>query len=225
MNSVQDKAGRERDQHAFAMQTDMPADIPAMRIPSIEQCLVYTEKYGMYENIRQHSLMVARVAEAIHCGLVAAGRTNGAVPDRDMIVAGALLHDIAKTRCLQEDCKHALVGEEICRELGYPEIAEIVRDHVVLSSFNSALYTQGIFAATEIVYYADKRVKHDRIVPLESRLAYILDKYSNNESIRETIIRQNFKQCQDLEAYLFSCLDFSPAELPARITYDLLPAR
>ncbi len=191
--------------------------------PSIEQCLLFTAEYGMYENIRQHSLMVARVAETIYNGLAASDRVGGALPPRGMVIAGALLHDIAKAHCLQQDCRHAEVGEQICHELGYPEIAPIVREHVMLSAFTPDLYAKGIFGASEIVYYADKRVKHDRIVDLDDRLAYILEKYSNSDSFREKMIRANFRQCQDLESHLFADLPFAPAELDVRISFTLLP--
>lgn len=191
--------------------------------PSIEQCLLYATEYGMYENIRQHSLMVARVADTIHSGLTANRQLDGALPERGLVIAGALLHDIAKALCLQQDCRHADVGEQICRELGYPAIAPIVRDHVKLSAFTPDLYARGIFGAAEIVYYADKRVKHDRIVDLEDRLAYILDKYSNSDSFREKLIHANFRQCQDLESYLFAGLPFSPDELADHINATLLP--
>lgn len=181
-------------------------------IPSINDCLAYMEEFSMYENIRRHSFMVARVADIIFCGLEQSN-TISHLPPRELVTAGALLHDIAKTRCLQEGCKHAEVGRDICLELGLNEIGSIVADHVVLSSFNRADYKKGIFSATELVFYADKRVKHDQVVSLDDRLEYIIDKYSNNEAIREEYIRQNFEQCREVEQHLFCRLDFTPNDL------------
>lgn len=156
--------------------------------------------------------MVARVADIILCGLE---KSNGIsnVPSRELVTAGALLHDIAKTRCLQEGCSHADVGRDICLELGLDEIGNIVADHVVLSSFNRTEYQSGNFSATELVFYADKRVKHDRVVTLDDRLEYIIEKYSNNEAVREEHIRRNFAQCREVEQHLFRCLDFTPADI------------
>ena len=174
------------------------------------------EEFAMYKNIRRHSCMVARVAEILQRGLAQSGNV-AVIPDRQLVIAGALLHDIAKTRCLQENCRHAEVGRDICHQLGLPQVAEIVANHVILSKFRENDYKQGIFGATELVFYADKRVNHDRVVPLDARLAYIIDKYSNNEAIREEYIRRNFNQCRQVEGFLFSCLNFSPEDIPAMI--------
>lgn len=193
-------------------------------VPTIAQCLMLMDEYEMYENIRRHSCKVAQVAEALHRGLQRAEKTAETIPAPEVVMAGALMHDIAKTQCLKENCKHAIIGEEICRQLGYPEIGHIVRDHVTLTSFTVEKYSRGIFGATELVYYADKRVKHDQIVSLESRLSYILEHYGDNNPLKEAFIVKNFTQCQDLESYLFSYLDFAPAELSRHLSPDLFPA-
>lgn len=182
-------------------------------VPTIEQCLAYMADFAMLENIRAHSFMVARTATAVREGLSEAGKTTAPLPAEDLVLAGALLHDIAKTQCLHGICKHALVGQEICQDLGFPEIGEIVREHVVLSDYAPDRYRRGIFNACELVYYADKRVRHDTIVSLESRLEYILDRYGDNDPMKESFIIANFKICQEFERLLFSFLDFSPAEL------------
>lgn len=183
------------------------------KIPSIEQCLTYMDDFSMLENIRAHSFMVARAATALLEGLRMAGKTSAFLPPEDLVLAGALLHDIAKTQCLKTACKHALVGQGICLDLGFPEIGEIVRDHVILSDYAPERYKQGIFNACELVYYADKRVRHDQIVSLESRLEYILERYGDNDPVKESMITANFSICQEFECLLFAFLDFTPAEL------------
>ncbi len=181
--------------------------------PTRAQCLAYMDDFAMLENIRAHSFMVARAAAALLAGLREAGKTRHPLPSEDLVSAGALLHDIAKSQCLHGVCKHALVGQEICLELGFPEIGEIVREHVVLSDFAAHRYRQGIFNAKELVYYADKRVRHDVIVSLDSRLAYILERYGDNDPQKEAMIASNFKLCQEFEYLLFCFLDFPPSEL------------
>jgi putative nucleotidyltransferase with HDIG domain len=185
-------------------------------IPSKTQCLALMDQYGMLDNIRAHSLAVARVAEAVLTGLT---ETNGKkinLPERELVLAGALLHDIAKTICLQQDCLHAQKGRDICLRHGFPAIAEIVCEHVLLREFSIERYAQGIFYAKEIVYYADKRVRHDTIVSLEERLSYILERYGNNDKERVGRIRDNFQRCQTMEKYLFSRINFAPDELAER---------
>ena len=167
----------------------------------------------MLPNIRRHSVMVARVALQLVEGLAQNAKTEPCIPDRALITAGALLHDIAKTPCLQTGGDHARAGAEICERLGYPEIARIVEEHVLLRDHDSARRKQGMFTAREVIYYADKRVRHEEIVSLEDRLEYILERYGAGKLEIERRIRENFARCVQLEYFLFSFLPFSPEQL------------
>ena len=187
-------------------------------IPSVNQCLKLHDQFEMLDNIRAHSSVVARVAESLVDGLQRAGKSSAPLPDREEAVVGALLHDIAKTLCIKTGCRHAEIGREICLELGYPEMGEIVAEHVVLKNFRADLYAMGIFGAKEIVFYADKRVCHDQVVSLDDRLEYILGRYGDHNPAKEYLIRQNFKQTIDFETYLFGYLDFKPEEISSYIS-------
>lgn len=178
-----------------------------MRVPGVATCIALVEQYKMLPNIRRHSLLVARIAELLAQQLHER-LPEGQVPDQDLCVNGALLHDIAKTPCLKEGCDHAATGAEICQRHGYPEIAEIVAGHVILQDFSPERYRQGLFLAQEIVYYADKRVRHDTIVSLDERLEYILENYGGNDERVQGLIRDNFSRCEQLEDVLFTFLDF-----------------
>jgi len=157
----------------------------------------------MLDNIRAHSLMVTRVAQVLLQGLADSRKENSPLPSTELVLAGALLHDIAKTPCLENHCDHAKQGRDICLERGYSEVAEIVREHVILTEFSSKRYAKGYFLAKELVFYADKRVRHEEIVSLEERLEYILEHYGNNDPRRYTLIKENFSKCQQLETFLF----------------------
>ncbi len=178
-------------------------------IPNRDQCLQLMVKYAMLDNIRAHSLTVALVAEQLY-ELLASSVSTELLPDKALITAGALLHDIAKTKCLGEDCRHAEVGAHICFEEGLPEIAEIVSEHVILSDPDLSRWEEGRFFAKEIVYYADKRVKHDQIVPLTERLDYIIDRYGAGDEYVIRRIRENFTTCQNLEKAIFYPSGISP---------------
>jgi uncharacterized protein len=191
----------------------------AKRIPSIDQCLEFHDKFEMFDNIRAHSFVVARVADALVDGLHRTCKIKGPLPDKEEVIAGALLHDIAKTLCIKTDCRHADIGRQICLELGYPEISEIVAEHVVLKRFTADLYKQGIFGAKEMVFYADKRVRHDQVVSLADRLEYILERYGDNNPAKEHLIRQNFNQTLDFEKYLSNFLDFPLEEITKHIAH------
>lgn len=181
-------------------------------IPSLAQCIDLMDQYGMLPNIRHHSLVVARLAEQLQGGICAVAPDRHQA-DRHLVISGALLHDIAKTPCLNSACDHAKVGADICRRHNYPEIAAIVEQHVRLWDFNPARYEQGRFNALELVYYADKRVLHNMVVHLDQRLSYILKHYGKDNPKRQTLIRENFDKCLTLEHHLFRWLPFCPADL------------
>lgn len=183
-----------------------------MNIPTVDQCSRLMDTYGMLNNIRHHSLVVARLADRIVTGLTVATDLP-MVPDRNLVIAGALLHDIAKTPCLDGSCEHSKEGAIICTVQGYPEVAEIVAEHVLLQNHEPDRFQTGHFLAKEIVYYADKRVRHAHVVTLEERLEYILEHYGKGDATRQHLITKNFNKCKVLEDHLFTFLPFPPDKL------------
>ncbi len=183
-----------------------------MNLPTVAECFHYFDEFGMLENIRAHSIMVARVAEALYDGLSQQVEAEY-LPIKGEVIAGALLHDIAKTLCFGTKRRHGEEGAKICRELGYPEVAVSVSEHVLLTSFNEEEYRKGKFAAKEFVFYADKRVNHDQIVPLAEREEYIAARYGRGSQERLMRIHTNFDITRRLEACFFLHLPFSPEEL------------
>jgi putative nucleotidyltransferase with HDIG domain len=173
------------------------------------------DKYGMLDNIKAHSIVVARVAYVITLGL----SQSGSKISEDLILAGALLHDIGKTEALKSRGDHVKIGQEICREEGFEELVPIVAEHVVLKSFSG----NGGIREKEVVYYSDKRVNHDQIVPLDKRLEYILERYaSRNPQLKDAIV-QNFETCKRVEAKLFQHLGFQPSEIEYVVRKTELP--
>ncbi len=172
-------------------------------VPSIKTCFRFMDEYEMLDNIREHSIVVARIADLLARELVEAGESL----DLKKVIAAALLHDIAKTSCLKNGKNHAEEGRKICLQNNLEEIAPIVAEHVVLRTY----LIHGLFSEKEIVYYADKRVNHHSVVSLEERLRYILERYGGNG--RREAIERNFTLCKTIEAALFRLLPFSPEEL------------
>jgi len=178
-------------------------------IPSADVCFELMDRYGMLDHIRDHSIMVEKVASLIARGLVEAGENLSL----RKVTAGALLHDIAKTPCLGTGQDHAAKGEEICLQNRLDEIADIVGQHVHLRDYGRS----SPIAEKEIVYYADKRVNEDQVVSLEERLDYLLDHYGKNQRDLQRLIRENFELCKALEKKLFAKLHFNPDTLPDMI--------
>ncbi len=173
-------------------------------IPSPEECLLLMSQYGMLDNIRAHSRVVAQIAGFIGRGLV----EDGVDLNLKLIVSAALLHDIAKTACLNNGRDHSRLGEEICRRHNFHELAPLVRQHVILQGELPPEADERL-----VVYYADKRVNHDEIVSLSARLAYIIERYGRNDPRRCRAINDNFKQAFIIEDMIFRHLPITPGEL------------
>jgi len=181
-------------------------------IPSIEDCFKLMAKYEMLENIRAHSMVVARVAS-----LMAKGLRDAKVDiSVEKTTAAALMHDIGKTASLKSGQDHSELGMQICMENDLYEIAAIVREHVRLRCYE----LNESYSEKEIVYYADKRVNHHKVVGLDERLSYILNRYGQNQDQLCQAIKTNFRLCEQVQEKLFSRLTFSPESLSCRVAAD-----
>lgn len=183
-----------------------PPDLKVNMIPSIDICFQLMDRHQMLDNIRTHSVLVARVARLIATELLDAGVSISV----KKTTAAALLHDIGKTVCLNSDKDHAEIGRQICIQNNLDEIADIVGQHVRLMDYD----INGNCSEREVVYYADKRVNHDEIVSLRERLSYILGRYGGNRVGITRAIKMNFDLCKDVEKKLFRKLSFGPESLP-----------
>jgi len=177
--------------------------IIADRIPHKEECEEMMIRYSMLPNIIDHSRQVMRVCLAIIDNLHKDVSVN-----RELVIAAALLHDITKTRSLRTKEKHAWSGGILLRTLGFPRIAEIVEQHVTLPDLN----LDGQIEEREIVYYADKRVMHDRVVSIHERVEDLIRRYATGEDIRRRIM-QNKEQTLAIERKIarFMKLDIDEA--------------
>ena len=174
-------------------------------IPSIETCFYLMDKYQMLSNIKAHSVVVAKVAQVIAKGL----RDARLDISLEKTTAASLMHDIGKTSSLNSAEDHAEIGRQICLQNNLEEIADIVGEHIRLKDYK----INGNYSEKEIVFYADKRVNHDKIVSLERRLAYLIERYGRNQEGLEDAIRLNFDLCKKIEKKLFGKLGFSPEML------------
>lgn len=83
-------------------------------------CLSILSALGLQENIKNHSIAVARFAMDIVAALAAVG----VFFDENTIFTAAMLHDMKRTEPL-----HALRAFELLNELGYNEAAELIKVH------------------------------------------------------------------------------------------------
>lgn len=150
------------------------------RIPSRPECLKMLKDNGVPEHIIAHSVKVTEIA--MEYGKLI--KKNGGTVDLKLLEAGALLHDITKHVGLgnhETEINHCESGAELLRKMGMPEIAEIVRCHMMTIVFKSSEMLDTW--EKKLVCYADKRVNHDRRVTLDERLAYLNERYPKGRKI------------------------------------------
>ena len=158
----------------------------------------------MLENIVAHSIQVCRVGMCLVDHL----QSNGCQLNGRLVQAAALLHDITKTRSFKTEENHALTGGQVLTDFGYPQVGNLVRQHVRLDNYSDP---QNLTEAV-VVNYADKRVLHDRIVSLDERMGYIQERYGARPEHKRRI-QLLWDKTAALEKHIFKFLPFSPDAL------------
>jgi uncharacterized protein len=159
----------------------------------------------MLPNIREHSFRVMEVAGFLGEALAAAGFDL----NLPLITVGALLHDLSKTPCLGTLANHAEMGAGILEGLGYPHVAQVVREHVHL---DGAILDPRPLREAEVVNYADKRVLHEVVVTLTVRFADLQVRYGRTPEARARIQATEIRT-RALEEKIFASLAVDPSNL------------
>lgn len=174
-------------------------------LPTYHDCLALMQAHGMLPNIREHSFRVMQVAELLARALDGAGFEL----HLPLVSAGALLHDIGKTACLGTANNHAHFGADLLAGLGYPELAQVVREHVRLED---GAPDPRLLREAEVVNYADKRVLHNRVVSLAERFADLQVRYGRTPEAQARIAAMEIRT-RALEEKLFAPLSLTPLDL------------
>lgn len=179
-------------------------------IPTYEQALELLKVYCVWPHIIAHCKKVAKVASFLAKNL----NKNGYKLSISLVETGSLLHDIAKPYGIENHIDHSTEGARWLEKLGYPEVAEIVKYHVFLPEDAIKI------GEKEIVNYADKRVKDEKVVTLEERFEYIFKRYGHDK-IRKDLLNRLYHQSKVLEELIFKDLPFSPQSLSRILEGDL----
>ncbi|WP_456433306.1 HD domain-containing protein [Thermosulfuriphilus sp.] len=175
-----------------------------MKVPKLDEALEILDHFGVPEHIKRHCQKVAQVAVFLGRALNQAGEDL----DLGLLEVSGLLHDLTKHQSLITGENHALSAAQRLRELGYPEVARVVEEHIFLRPRPA----KAPIDEAEIVYYADKRVMHDRIVELGERFTDLLRRYGRDEASLQRIKDQEAFS-RKLEERIFSRLAFGPEEV------------
>lgn len=134
-------------------------------LPDVEECEAIFDAAAVGETIRRHCRSVATVATAMAKRLAHAGEAI----DIDLVRAAALVHDVAKGHP-----RHADIGAAMLRDFGFPEVAAVVANHMVVAFDGTHL------DESAVVYLADKLVRGDRRVSLAERFAPAFNRFRDD---------------------------------------------
>jgi putative nucleotidyltransferase with HDIG domain len=176
--------------------------------PGRAECEGLWDNYAMPPHIRAHSTQVARVTLTLAELLVQRG-VSLSIP---ALLAAALLHDIAKIYTVNYPGDHAQIGAAIAvRETHNYMIGQMIYHHV---GWPWKVDMQNVYLLHILLLdYADKRVKHDKIVTLEERFTDLRQRYGRSERSLNAIAFSH-RQGQEIEKALSECLEVSINEYP-----------
>lgn len=145
------------------------------RIPTDRECVEFLVDEGCRRRVVVHCCTVRAVAEEM------VDHIEGA--DRDLVVAGALLHDIG--RSVDHTIMHAYIGAQIAQRLGLPqELVDIIRKHTGAGLDEQDVEELHLPPADympstleeKIVAHADNLVSDNRVVTHEHSVSKLISK-------------------------------------------------
>lgn len=178
--------------------------------PTEAACLQMLEKHGIHPHILRHCRCVADFAVALALrALAVRGVLSEACPTglpADIVehtLAAGLLHDVAKSWCIDNGGSHAQTGASwVVAETGNFRVAQAVMHHVEWPWELPA----DVCAPAHFVSYADRRVMHDAYVTVQKRYEDLIVRYGHTEAQRKSI-HASHAQAVKLESALSAQLE------------------
>ncbi|MFH1391640.1 MAG: HDIG domain-containing metalloprotein [Candidatus Diapherotrites archaeon] len=143
-----------------------------MKLPSMEECESLIQEYKVPDHIKAHTVVVRKIANFLAKKIF----ENGKEINLDLVDKGALLHDVMKMYCIENNCRHTEKVAEVLIQKGYPEFGKVLERHG-LDEVNK--FDENTLIETKIIWYSDKRVNHDKLVSLIARYIYLKNKYGS----------------------------------------------
>lgn len=173
-------------------------------LPDESRCLDLLKKHKTPDHIILHSRRVWEVGKLLGEELVARDHDI----DMDLLRASCLLHDIGKYPCILDGGGyHDVRGEQILNQEGFPSVARVVVQHVILRTS-----PKDPIREEQLVYYSDKRVVHDELVSVDARFAYLEHTYGKTPEALRGLARMKEVTVQ-VEKDIFALLDFQPGDI------------
>ncbi|MGC9195508.1 MAG: HDIG domain-containing metalloprotein [Syntrophobacteraceae bacterium] len=175
-----------------------------MEVPTRDKCLEILTRHAMPSHILRHSLLVTEVALFIAGGL----NGNSCRLDMGIVEAAALLHDIGKMAGLETGENHAELGARMLSASVAESVVRIVAEHIYLDISQ----TDGPICESLVVNYADKRVKHDKVVTIRERFADLIERYAKS-TVQAAMLHEKLDLYSALERNIFSHLTITPNDV------------
>lgn len=172
----------------------------------ISQALKILEDHNLPSNIVEHTLKVAKICSFLADYYPQINRNN--------LICAALLHDLFKL----SDKDHSQEIFDFLNSILEPIIAQIAYKHDFSSIIDPE--KQPFNLEEKILNYADKRVKHDKIVSLEERFKDFKLRYNPKKDNLDWVINAQ-KAYFSLEKELFESLDIDPEDIKEENLKDL----
>jgi uncharacterized protein len=204
------------------------------KLPTRDECLKIIKELRVPAHIVKHSMTVAKLAAFLAEKL----KEKGIKVNAELVERASMLHDILRVCDFKESdykrFKQPVTNKEknkwnqfknkyqgLCHEDAayevlkdkYPELARIIKRH----RYTALLDKEAPRTWEEkLVYYADKRVMHDKIVPLKERLqeAHRRHAQQHNPKGHSRIYTTKIDALIfDLEKEIFEKIDLEPVEV------------
>lgn len=216
------------DHHEIAIKFEDPEIIPDELVDK------YWQDWGTPMHVRAHSKKVTDVCLQIGQALV----NQNILINLDTLNSAGLLHDMARIcdftelrrdrfqeeitdgkwvkweelRKRYKGLHHADVASQVLKEDGYLKTAELIRLHNSLSILEEPEKFSTL--ETAILFYADKRVKHDSTVSLGERFRDGRERHGKYDDPKT---REKFdeveKRTYKLESQIFALISLKPEEI------------
>jgi putative nucleotidyltransferase with HDIG domain len=179
---------------AILMDADLPEDYACLTryakerfVPSPAVCEEIWKWFQTPPLVTAHCRLTAEVAREWAHKLIRAGHAL----DLDLVMAGALLHDVAKAA---DNRDHDTLGARWLKDLGYSSVAKIIEAHTNLPEDALALLDE-----RAVVYLADKQAQGTARVTVAQRFQGVLDRFADDPEALSAISRRKKSALDILE--------------------------
>ncbi|AMK13155.1 HD domain-containing protein [methanogenic archaeon mixed culture ISO4-G1] len=187
-----------------------------MSIPTDRECIEYLVSAGCKKRVIIHCCTVRAVADEIVSHIASA--------DKDLVVAGALLHDIGRAK--DHTIMHAYIGSTMVEEFGLcQELVDIVRKHTGAGLDAEDVKELGLppgdyiprTIEEKIVAHADNLVSDNKVVDHNHSVSKLVNKGAFRGADRVELLHM---ELSDLYGEDLDCIPRKIGEYPKLKTVD-----